>query len=299
MERNDPAAAAADNGGDALAGIVVEETPAEGATEAAVESPNAARARQLGWRPQEEYRGPKDKWIDADQFIEKTEREVPVMRERLRTLGSENERLKRENADFKRREDEGWGEMVQRSREAEARGYEYAVGTVKAKMREAVQNADQAAYDKLEDELKHLEKMRPSAPPKRETTSTANRPADPDVEYWVQQNPWFKADKRLNKIAIGLEADLMEDEPFLSTSDRLKKVREEIEKRFPEKFGNPARSAAPTTARPGPQAARGPIRPKQKTEADLPPSARSTMERLVKQKVLTKEQYLKDYPWDT
>ena len=43
-----------------------------------------AKARRQGWRPQDEYRGPADKWVDADAFLKRSDEELPVMRERLR-----------------------------------------------------------------------------------------------------------------------------------------------------------------------------------------------------------------------
>src|SRR6185436_4853984 len=56
------------------------------------------RARRMGWRPQEEFRGPKDKWVDASQFVERGETELPVLRERFRALDDKFTRLERENS---------------------------------------------------------------------------------------------------------------------------------------------------------------------------------------------------------
>lgn len=295
MERPE-AGTPADDGTGIPADMLVE-TPKEGQanTEA---SPNEALARNIGWRPLEEYRGPKEKWIDADAFMDKVQRETPIMRERLRTLGGEAERLRRENAELKRERDEGWGEIVKRSRSAEERGYQYAVDQIEAQMEEAVNNADTATYKALKKQRDALDKMRPG--PEAKPAAKPNGPApeaDPAIAAWVDQNPWFNTDRKLNHVAISLEAALMAEKPYLSTADRLREVREEVERRFPEKFTNAARAAPAAAARPGPQGVRPPAK-KAKTEADLPPEARATMERLVRQKVLTKEQYLKDFPWE-
>ena len=33
-----------------------------------------ARARRQGWRPKEEYRGPEERWVPAQEFLERGER---------------------------------------------------------------------------------------------------------------------------------------------------------------------------------------------------------------------------------
>jgi hypothetical protein len=86
-----------------------------------------------------------------------------------------------------------------------------------------------------------------------------------------------------------------ESEHLLLTAAYKKKLIET----FPHKFPTQARPTAPAVSRPGPQGTKAAgSKPKAKTEADLPPSARSAMEHFIKQGVLTKDQYLKDYEWD-
>lgn len=272
MERNDPAAPAADDG-QGIPADMLADTPAEGApnTEA---SPSAEVARKIGWRPLEEYRGPKDKWIDADAFLDKVQTEAPVRNERLRTLGAEAERLRRENEDLKREREQGWGEIVKRSRSAEERGFNLAISNIEEQMDAAVEQADTALYKRLKAERGNLLKMMP-APPDRRELQPNGPPQDPAVMNWVQQNPWFTTDKKLNAVAISLEAALMAEKPGLSTHERLEEVRDEVQKRFPEKFSNTARSAPPTAARPSAQA----VRPagtgkREKTFDDIPAGER-------------------------
>lgn len=299
MERNEPAAPAADDGSGIPADMVVDDdaTTTASAPDPAAEAEQGF-ARRLGWMPKEEFSGPAERWVDHKAFIEKTQSSRALLQSQLKRMverDAQKDRLLKEQGDALK-------ELLDRSRGAEARGFEYAREQVKARQREAVKNADEQAYEQAERELAELDRMKPAArealkkPDESNSNTRTAAPADPAVTAWVDQNKWFSADKKLNKIAIGLEADLMEDEPYLSTSERLAKVTDEVKRRFPEKFANAARDNPPAAARPGPQGARPAVK-KAKTEADLPPSARATMDRLVRQGVLTKKQYLDDYKW--
>ena len=59
-------------------------------------------ARAQGWRPFSEFKGDPDDWVDAKAFLEKGERNAPMMRERNRKLASTVERQQQELAELKR-----------------------------------------------------------------------------------------------------------------------------------------------------------------------------------------------------
>jgi len=44
------------------------------------EMPVEDRAKQLGWRPEEDYKGPKDKWVDAEEFVRRAEEDPKEVR---------------------------------------------------------------------------------------------------------------------------------------------------------------------------------------------------------------------------
>ena len=43
-------------------------------------------ARTLGWVPLEEFRGDPDRWIEADQFVERGTSQLPILRENIDRL---------------------------------------------------------------------------------------------------------------------------------------------------------------------------------------------------------------------
>ena len=44
-------------------------------------------AKKLGWTPKEEWSRDPDKWVDADQFLENTPRQIETLKERLKRTG--------------------------------------------------------------------------------------------------------------------------------------------------------------------------------------------------------------------
>lgn len=190
--------------------------------------------------------------------------------------------------------------------EAKDRGYWYERERLENAQRKAAAEADMAAYDQIGNALRALDYNRAVADQKAKQPAadqkatdqarTAADPPDPVTIAWVAENPWVNTDPELFDFALARERRLAASMP--DTAKRLAKVREEVVKRFPEKFPNEAARNQPSTvSRPGPQST-AKSKTKGKTEADLPPGARQAMDYFVRQGVLTKEQYLKDYQWD-
>lgn len=188
-----------------------------------------------------------------------------------------------------------------RSQEAQIRGWQYAIDETRARMRKAAAEADVAAHDAAERDLDLLLRNSPvTRGPEPKAAAELPRQdikVDPDIVAWLGVNPWYNSDWESRALFDGVYADLSINKPGMSTKERLAEAKSRVEKRLPDKFPtSQARKAPPAVSAPGPQGVKP--KPKAKTEADLPPEARDIMERQVKRGLLTKEQYLKDFPWD-
>jgi hypothetical protein len=247
------------------------------AEEAEVAAPTESeeRARAQGWRPKEEYRGPEDKWVDADAFLDRADKELPIARERTRAMERELRELKATVKQFS-----------EHHAKVQEIAYERAVADLKKQRREAIAIGDAEAVEKAEDKLEELKGVKPASV-KQEAREIA-----PEVQTWLQANPWFHADKRLASYADGVCAELQAEDPTRDLGDILREVTKEVKERFPEKFANARRSAPPSVEGAGPIAAgsKG-----AKTYAALPADARAACDRFVKAGLMTKEQYTKEY----
>lgn len=247
------------------------------------------RARRQGWKPKDEYRGPPGRWRDAKAYLEHGENEWPVLRERMRELDKRH--VERESKWDKEREDLNkriaettevlveMREMTQRSTEA---AYNRGRREVEAKMEQAASQSDMQAYHAAQRELAEIEAVRPKPLEKKVETTVAPPPAappvpqvDPEITAWTAQNPWFERDVVLKTYAIDLDSDLMRRFPGMSTTDRLQEVTRQTLTKFPEKFGNPRRAAAPVSGSGSP-----PVSTKKgKSVEDLPPEAKAALAR--------------------
>jgi len=203
---------------------MTEEVTAPEATQADPEV--ESRAREMGWSPKEEWRGAPEKWVDAETFVKKGETLLPIVKAANRKLEAKVEELTGILKD-----------MTASQAKRERAAVEKAIAEREAKRDEAIEAGDVKAVKAIEKEIKELEEEKPEAPKK------AAAAADPAITAWVEQNPWFGKDAKMRAFATELHGELLRDEPDLSITENLKRVRKEVEKRFPEKFENPKRTA--------------------------------------------------------
>lgn len=254
-----------------------EEKPAE---EAEVEESRAEekddaeeKARAQGWRPKEEWRGPDDKWVDAKTFVERGEKIAPIQAERIEALTRELAETKKTIAGFA-----DWRSKVEKD------AYERAMRDIKARQREAVRTMDEEAFEKAEKDAEALTKKVEEKP------KADDIPAE--VKAFAERNPWYTADAALNLEAQAIHMQIGQDKPGLSLADNLAEVEKEIKRRHPRKFGIEPRREAPHVEGAGgskPRNGGG------KSYSDLPADAKAACDLFVRQKVMTKEQYVKDF----
>lgn len=236
-----------------------------------------ARARRMGWRPQEEFRGDPSRWTDAKTFIDRGENELPVIRERYRTLDDRYAKLQTELASTRgeitevrkssKEMQETLVEFRERSKRAEELAYARARTELESRMAQAVEQADANGYNRAKMELDRLndaerQAMREPTPPQRtearvEPQSPAQPPQqtiDPAVEQWVSENQWFAVDQGMAGFATAKFQSLRSQRPGVPVRELLDEVREEVKATWPAKFENPRRAAPSSVTTPSGQA---------------------------------------------
>lgn len=217
------------------------------------------RARDLGWvdesdwddeRAEREGRRKPSKFISADEFIERTEGNLPIMRDQMRRMEA---RLA--DADGKLNDMHGiLSTQRDMSRKAVERAYARGVEAAEAKMREAVVEGDTDKFDAAKEELANLTAHAPvaEAPQQREQPKVE---VDPVTQSWVAQNPWFNENYDANRAMISEHARIKKANPELPLWEQFEKAKRITMKRYPEAFNiNPRREApgmvdAPSGAR--------------------------------------------------
>lgn len=260
-----------------------------------------AQARRMGWRPKEEYSGNPARWVDAKTFTERGFQELPVLRERYRKVDerlANTERALTESTSRIKEMSTVLTELTEMSRTAHDRGYKQAMVELKAREERAVQEANVDEYRRIQMEREQIEAGRPKVeapkePPRAEIPPPA---ANPVIQQWIGDNPWFNTDRVLNAFALDADTQVQAQYPTWSMEDKLEEVKKRTMDKFPEKFGMTRREPA---ARVATHSAPPPAKPKGRTVKDLPKEAREALERFKRQMPgYSDEDYLKVYDWD-
>ena len=275
---------------------------AGGSDQAAIE----AKAREMGWRPPEQFNGDPSQYRDAEEFIKRGEEMLPIIRSRLDRTAEENKQLKAEIAKQKSDFDKRVQRLEHTSTAALQTQRQQLIDHYEGKMRDAAENGDPDAYDRLRDErndkVKEIDKAVESA---EETAEIEHieQPAQqqpkfaPEVDQWRTQNPWFGTDPILTSTAQAYSAQLQQEHPGLTVDQNLAQVRKFMESKFPEKFSLPEGVTGGQTADPaigGSRQAGASVAGQ--GAAQLPPEARQAGEGFVKEGLYENlEDYAKDY----
>lgn len=265
-----------------------------------------ARARRMGWKPKEEFRGPDERWTDAASFVEKGISEYPILLDRYKVLddrAAQTERALREAQGKIGEQTEVLRELAEHNKKAVEAAYKRGKSEIEARMEVAVAHADTDGFRRAQQELTQLEQSKTEqlAKPAATTQQEARQPpqqvqVDPVVERWVADNPWFRADPEAGAFAESLHVRLRVTKPNLSMAENLAEVRTAVAKRFREHFENPAREQAAAVATPGAAPAPKPKNPR--SYESLPPDAKKACDRFMKQiPGYTREQYCSTYDW--
>jgi hypothetical protein len=209
-------------------------------------------ARRLGWKPQAEYRGPPERWVDAHAFVETADRNPAVMWSNLQTLDKRHASLEREMRDTKTKLAQAVdlvSDLTEQSRTISQRAYDRARRDLITEREAAVEAGDKAAFARVDTELTDLEKHKP-APARAQAPQPNGQAAPPtpppeEVQEWGRQNPWFYTDQALQGEANALHMTLLNTRPDLSLSENLATVGKTIKALHPEKFPNRVATTPP------------------------------------------------------
>jgi hypothetical protein len=257
-------------------------------------------AESQGWVPKERYRGNEADWVDANTFVKRGREILPILRKNnenlMRDLNNTREQLK----DFKEAADE-FKRFQKDAYERKAQDYEYRIQEIKDSRAQAITDGDGQKVNALDDaldEAKHNLKEAKQAvkdvikePP---APVEESQPIDPSLQTWLDKNNWFGQDKRMTSIANGIGESLRLEFPQLKGTSFLEKLDEVLLEEFPNKFG---KKNTPTNRVESGSGRQGRGSSSAQSYDNLPAEARAACDKFVKQKLMTKEEYVSSYDW--
>ena len=247
------------------------------------------QARELGWAPQDEFKGDPEKWVDAKTYVDRGEHVLPIVKATNRRLRDDLTRQSTELAKVQTALRESQ-ETINALQEFHQEDVKHKVENARKNLLEQIKQAKKDENIDLEvdltDELSRLNAASSAAgeeatPKKGNGEATPAAPAaidhtkDPVFIAWQEDNPWFGDDQARTSIAQGVAARLRRSDPELNVKGRafLDKVTEGVNKEITRLTGRPApskvesgRSSASTSSN-------------SKSYADLPPEAKDACDK--------------------
>lgn len=234
--------------------------------------PFVEKATEMGWRPQEEWDGAPEDFIDAKEFV----RRQPLF-DKISGLSKTVKQLEQALDAFK----------VHHSRVKETE-YNRALEQLKKARRQAIADGEAEQALQLEDKIEDIEGQKQAF--EEELRKQPSTSPDPAFTSWMNSNPWYQKDRAMTAFADKLGIELKQS--GMSNAEILAEVTKEVKEEFKHKFKNPKRDA--------PSAVEGGARKAVKTASETDTSGMSEqdiqiMNRIVRSGAMTKEEYLKEY----
>ena len=214
------------------------------------------RAKTMGWIPEEQFKGDKTKWRPADEYVERAENLMPILKSQLGKYEGEIRTLKSTVESQKKTTER----LLKMSEETQKRAYEQAKRDLTLKQAEAVEAGDTQKWMQLKEEEDKLQKPEPI--PVEETPQTS-----PVFDTWKMNNQWYQTDPDLSLFADSYGRQLKETNPNMTYEQLLSAAEQKVKEVFPHKFENPARNQ-PSTVDGGSQRETN-VKPSGKTFNDL------------------------------
>lgn len=253
-------------------------------------------ARAQGWVGLEEFRGKEEDWVDAETFVRRGKEIMPILRKN-------NEKLLKELAEAKKVAEEAreaakeFREYQKELTERKVKELNTQIEQLKQAKREAISAGDGdrvIAIDDAIDDIKE-EQRATKEEAKAKVEEVKEQSFDPSLNEWLGTNSWFGQDQRMTAIANGVGEAIRRENPNLIGKPFLEQLDKELADIFPEKFGK-KKTPNPMDGGGGGSAGR-PLRGK-KSYDNLPADAKAACDKFVKQGLMTREDYVKDYDWE-
>ena len=243
------------------------------------------KALKMGWTPKDDFKGDLDKWRTAEEFVERGENYLPILKKRYDKLESDNAEIKQTLKQF-----------ADHYKGISEREYKRAVRDLQGQKDSAIELGDKEKVKEIDADLAELQTLKTTAP----ASETANWQEADQRHYqaWVKENGWFETDSELQAYAVAQSNYVQKTKPgLLGTADFYAEVKKRVEKEFPDKFTNPRRNEPGAVH--GADDTKGGGKKGGKGYHDLPAEARSACDRFVKDiPGFKREDYLSTYDWD-
>lgn len=194
------------------------------------------RAEKMGWIPPARFKGDPERFIDADEYIERGETVLPIVKEHNRRLEAELAQVRQDaaaTAAALKAAQLAIEQIEERHTVATQKAVENARAQVKAQLAAASEAGDYEGVAELTDQLTQLktaEAVAKAEPVQAPPPAPAAFVPPPEMVEWNNENPWFGKDKRKTALALGIAQELREAGESATGRRFFDLVKDEMEK---------------------------------------------------------------------
>lgn len=224
-----------------------------------------SQARSMGWVPKEEFRGPEERWIDANEFVRRGEEILPIVRAEKKKLEEKVQTLEQTIAAGQK----SMEEFRKYTEEDGKRKVDAAIKKLKADIVEARREGDIDAEVEASNAIQKLT----SAPTAKKADEVVDFTTTTWWKAWMEENPWYGTDTEKTAYAQGqgvylniMRKDLRE-RAFL---DELTKL---VQDKYPDSIPRRELPSKVEGSRPGSSQSSS------KDYRDLPPDAKAACDK--------------------
>lgn len=233
--------------------------------------PYVARALEMGWKPEDNWEGSPEDFIDAKEFV----RRQPLFEK----IEHQSKAIKQLNQAF-----EALKTHHTKVKEAE---FQRALKTLKEARKEAMIEGETERALAYEQKIEEVEQQKNDFDEDVKTVEIPKTPeAHPEFLAWQKQNSWYGRDTELREFADTYGITLARK--GMQPAEVLEAVAKKVKQAFPEKFHNPNRDK--------PGAVEAPTRRAASTDkVNMSDEDRQIMKTILRSGVMTEAEYLKQY----
>lgn len=202
-------------------------------------------ALEMGWIPPERYRGDPEKFIEAEDFVERGRNFIPILKKNNEKMLSQLGQMRGELDQTK----QALGEAINALQQFKQFHEENAKNAYARARRELLKQKGEAMkeedFDKvvaIEDNIHQMDQQMAAAqskPPTKEKKDEKQPPAlDPVMQQWINQNAdWYGVNAEKTAYANSIALKVRRENPNLIGLEFLDMVKEEVEIAFGSKRG--------------------------------------------------------------
>lgn len=247
------------------------------------------KARMMGWIPPEEFKGDPSKHISAEEFVERGENLMPILKANNKKLIEELKQYKAEIDSQKTTMDK----ILKMQEKVAETAYNKAIDDIRIEQELAVESGNVKKWKELEAKKEKIEK-----PIIEKNTNVNPIKVDPEAQELLTANKYILMDQNIRNVAMQIELDIAKENPGIAgTKQHYQMVFEELHNIYPEKkiHGVGGQKSTPQTMLDGGSIRSVPAQSAKQGFNQLPKDAKEAALKYEAQGLMTKEQYAKEY----